>query len=43
MGREGLDEKIIAKDYPKDIAFVKNWESAVKEAKGKMAERGLKF
>ena len=41
MGREGLDEKIIAKDYPKDIAFVKNWESAVNEAKAKMAERGL--
>ena len=43
MGREGLDPKIIAEDYPKDIAFLKNWDSAVKEALGKLRERGYTF
>ncbi len=38
---QGLDEKIKAKDYAEDIAFLRNWENAVKEALAKMRERGL--
>jgi len=43
MGREGLDEKVIAKDYPPDIAFMKNWHNHVNEAKAKIRAKGLQF
>lgn len=43
MGREGLPEQAIAEQYPDDIAFLRNWEKAVEEAKAKMKDAGLKF
>lgn len=39
----GIDAKTKAKDYTEDIAFLRNWETAVNEAKAKMKERGLQF
>jgi len=43
MGREGLPERAIAEQYPEDIAFLKNWQTAANEAKAKMRDRGLEF
>ena len=39
----GIDPKTKAKDYTEDIAFLRNWERIVNEAKAKMKERGLQF
>ena len=38
-----IDPKIKAKDYAEDIAFLRNWETAVNEALAKIRGRGLKF